>query len=358
VPATNFTTRLLLRKPDPNPSTGDLINVVTDINDSMDKIDATIGTTVCTSGTRPTGTDRWDGRQIYETDTRRTYVWANALTAWLPMLVGRSTDGPYLLGQSTDTSGEGINSRGSVAGANMWRSRVTSDANPRFTVDADGAMNWGPGSAAVDTKLYRSAADTLKTDDSFVAVGSVTAANLVITTGATIAGSGVPLKISEQVLVGVTASITFSSIPSTFRSLMISTVCRSNNASTTTLNMRFNGDTGNNYGCQNLAAQQTTVLASESVGVSSIQMRDLAAAASTASYPSIYTIHIPWYASTTFMKLCSAENEWSSGTASGSVVSFTVKGRWSSTAAINSITLLPAAGSFIAGSNFALYGLP
>jgi hypothetical protein len=39
------------------------------------------------------------------------------------------------------------------------------DTNIRFQVDASGAQSWGSGAAAVDTKLYRGAADNLKTDD-------------------------------------------------------------------------------------------------------------------------------------------------------------------------------------------------
>lgn len=50
-----------------------------------------------------------------------------------------------------------------------YRTSVTGDANDRFFIDASGAHNWGPGSAAVDTNLYRSAANTLKTDDTFIA---------------------------------------------------------------------------------------------------------------------------------------------------------------------------------------------
>lgn len=157
------TTRLLLRKPDPDPTTGDFMDVVTDINNSMDKIDAAVGTTVCTSGTRPTGADRWDGREIYETDTRRNYIWSTALTNWLPLLVGRSTDGPYLLGQSVDTNGEGINARGSATSADMLRIRVTTDTNTRWVLRANGEQAWGPGNAAVDTVFGRTAANELGT---------------------------------------------------------------------------------------------------------------------------------------------------------------------------------------------------
>jgi hypothetical protein len=46
---------------------------------------------------------------------------------------------------------------------------ITTDGVRRFSVDAAGLHEWGPGGAgAIDTNLYRSAANTLKTDDSFV----------------------------------------------------------------------------------------------------------------------------------------------------------------------------------------------
>lgn len=46
--------------------------------------------------------------------------------------------------------------------------RQTGDTNSRLLIEADGSLYWGTGSDLVDTRLYRSAADTLKTDDNFV----------------------------------------------------------------------------------------------------------------------------------------------------------------------------------------------
>ncbi len=46
-------------------------------------------------------------------------------------------------------------------------SRVTGDATSRFLTLIDGQLQWGDGASARDTNLYRSAADVLKTDDSF-----------------------------------------------------------------------------------------------------------------------------------------------------------------------------------------------
>lgn len=158
------TTRLLLRKPDGDPATGDFVNAPLDLNANFDKIDAAVGFTICTSGTRPTGTDRWDGRQIYETDTRRAYVWSELITTWLPLLNSRTANGPYLLGTSTDTSGEGFNFSGSAAAADFLRLRVGAEANPRFVLNTDGSMEWGAGGAsATDVLLSRTAANELST---------------------------------------------------------------------------------------------------------------------------------------------------------------------------------------------------
>ena len=43
---------------------------------------------------------------------------------------------------------------------------VTGDSQKRIIVNGDGKLEWGDGSSAVDSNLYRLAANTLKTDDS------------------------------------------------------------------------------------------------------------------------------------------------------------------------------------------------
>ncbi|MFI9235773.1 hypothetical protein [Streptomyces sp. NPDC053079] len=52
--------------------------------------------------------------------------------------------------------------------------RVTGDAVARLVVNADGKLEWSSGSAAADTNLYRSAADTLATDDALTVGGYTT----------------------------------------------------------------------------------------------------------------------------------------------------------------------------------------
>ena len=53
--------------------------------------------------------------------------------------------------------------------------RVSGDTQDRLIVNGDGTLEWGSGALAVDTNLYRSAVDTLKTDDAFVVAGALTA---------------------------------------------------------------------------------------------------------------------------------------------------------------------------------------
>lgn len=72
------TTNLSLIKP----AGGEFIDVE-QINSNMDKIDAAVGVFFCTSGTRPTGSSRFVGQQIFETNTKRAYFWDG--TAWVAM---------------------------------------------------------------------------------------------------------------------------------------------------------------------------------------------------------------------------------------------------------------------------------
>lgn len=61
------TTRLALRKPNSDPTTGDLVNVDTDLNANYDVIDNAAGWLPVTAATHPSGP--FDGQGIYETDT-------------------------------------------------------------------------------------------------------------------------------------------------------------------------------------------------------------------------------------------------------------------------------------------------
>lgn len=70
------TPRLGLRKPgftDPE-------QVITDVNNNLDKIDAAVNANVFTSSTRPANPH--DGKLIYETDTKLIAIWSKNLGRW------------------------------------------------------------------------------------------------------------------------------------------------------------------------------------------------------------------------------------------------------------------------------------
>jgi hypothetical protein len=58
---------------------------------------------------------------------------------------------------------------GALTTTPTYKALVTGDANPRFAVLADGSIQWGDGSTAADVLLYRPSADTLRTNDYFLA---------------------------------------------------------------------------------------------------------------------------------------------------------------------------------------------
>jgi len=59
------------------------------------------------------------------------------------------------------------------ASSEAIRTKVAGEANARMSMDAGGKITWGAGSATGDVTLYRSAANTLKTDDTLVATTGI-----------------------------------------------------------------------------------------------------------------------------------------------------------------------------------------
>lgn len=340
------TTRLLLWKPDGSPG-GDNINVDTDISDNADIIDDAVGFKVCTSGTRPTGDQRWDGRHIYETDTRRAYMWQEALGFWMPLLIGRGSGiGPYQLGLSTDTGGEGINVSGASGSTDVWRSRVGTEANNRFVMTTEGSLYWGAGGAsAVDTRLYRSAANTLRTEDS-----------LVIDQNLTVTGTMAWNKLDEQTPTGTTC--TFSSIAQTYRHLRIVGSARGTTASAfVNCAMQINGSASALYDVQQLAANNNTSTGFPFSSQTSALVGECAAASATAGACSTYDIIIQNYRGTSFWKTWQSTHTLSTGTGATAMHSKLWACQYRGTAAITSIALALSSGNFATGSTFCLYGL-
>lgn len=128
--SSSLTSRLGLVKP--NPGTGEPVNVATQIGASYDKIDAAVGAEATLSTALPASP--YHGKFARGTDNRKTYIW-NATQA-------------------------------------VWDQILTGPGN-LVTIDSTGKLQFGSGGGTYDTNLYRSAADTLKTDDNFIVSGAL-----------------------------------------------------------------------------------------------------------------------------------------------------------------------------------------
>lgn len=85
----------------------------------------------------------------------------------------------------------GLTFNPATATGTTLRSTVGSEANPRFNINYGGVISWGAGGGTVvDTNLYRSAANTLKTDDNFYVTQALTVVGINYTVGKVYAGGG------------------------------------------------------------------------------------------------------------------------------------------------------------------------
>ena len=155
---------------------------------------------------------------------------------------------------------------------------------------------------------------------------------------------------------GSSGTITFTSIPQTYKHLQIRCIARSSeSAAQTNYDMQFNGDTGSNYAYHYLAAVGSSVIASGAATQSSIFLSAMAAASAPANVVSPKIIDIHDYASTTKYKTVRKFEGQINSTYGGQI--HTSSGLWMNTAAITSITLFVPGYNFTTQSTFALYGM-
>ena len=170
------------------------------------------------------------------------------------------------------------------------------------------------------------------------------------------AAAGAYESIATGVGTGSNATITFSSIPSTYTSLQIRCLVRDTSTGTGAyrLDVNLNGDTATNYAYHILSGNGASVTAS---GVASaafmsqgtVKVRD----GEAAGIMGIGIIDIHDYASTTRNKTVRSFTGYD---ANGSGYVGLQSGLWMSTSAVTSITL-SASTFFTSATVFALYGI-
>ena len=153
--------------------------------------------------------------------------------------------------------------------------------------------------------------------------------------------------IATQTLSASTSTVTFSSIPQTYTDLVLVSVF----GSTAGMDIvtRFNGDSGSNYSSIRLFAQGSGSVLSSRVGpTNGIQPRTSANQLSTVT--TIHRQNIMNYTSTTAYKSTIGRYDYPAQVEAHI-------GRWLSTAAITSVSLVSDGQQFTSGSTFTLYGI-
>ena len=151
--------------------------------------------------------------------------------------------------------------------------------------------------------------------------------------------------ISSQTVSTAAATITFSSIPSTYTDLILTCNAPSTSGAITTDTVKINGDTGTNYSFTRFTGDGSSSSSDRVANTSSIN--------SGLSYGGSF--HETWvfynYANTNMLKTIINKSAVAQSLYRAGV------SLWRSTAAINSIAITDNNGTYAVGSTFTLYGI-
>ena len=219
----------------------------------------------------------------------------------------------------------------------VWRAQL---ATPSESVQGDilirDASSWTrlpPGTSGQVLKTQGSAANPIWGD---AATGSMT-------------------KIAETILAADAASISFSSIPGTYRHLRLKLLARSTNAVLNTiLWIRLNGDSAANYWAQHISSTSTNLSASNEAGVGGWSF-NVPGANAPASVAAGIDLLILDYARTQWEKTGISHSMLRDTSTSSNVR--TSARWWAQTAAVTSLQIVPDTGNLALGTIATLYGV-
>lgn len=169
-------------------------------------------------------------------------------------------------------------------------------------------------------------------------------------------GSGAMTLIEDTTLGSDVASVTFSSIPGTYKHLLLLWQAASDQAAAQSLFLRFNGDTGANYDWELAGAAGGTAALAESLAQAQIRIGSLSGT-SNASSAATGRVDIPNYASASWHQQLTAQATYRSAASFGDMVASSWGGYWRNTATVTSITAIVTTGNIKTTSRFTLYGI-
>ena len=142
------------------------------------------------------------------------------------------------------------------------------------------------------------------------------------------------------------SSVTFSSIPATFRDLVL--VINANGTVQTELFLRFNSDTGSNYNTVRMQGSGSATASATTTNATGMRLNGNGDIMTNFSFNAV--IQIEDYSATDKHKSVLSRTNSSNGVDA-------CAGRWASTSAITTVLAYPASGSFATGTTAALYGI-
>lgn len=198
------------------------------------------------------------------------------------------------------------------------------------------------------------------TNAAVVATDTVLAALGKLQAQVSAGGTPAMVKIAEIIVGTATGTVTFASIPATYRHLRLVYQARGDFAGEyVAINGQFNGDTGANYDGQGVfATGSAAVTGFEVQNGTSVIVAYMTGSTAVAGATGAGEITWQNYAGTTFFTTFFS-HLWVGGTAAAAQrFDELFGGQWRNTAALNSILLTTSgSGNFVTGSTFTLYGM-
>jgi hypothetical protein len=162
-------------------------------------------------------------------------------------------------------------------------------------------------------------------------------------------------QIKQIVTASNATSIAFTSIPSTYSTLWLTLITRSQQTGIAVdpIALQFNADTGSNYYYASMSGGGNV----STTNGTTMPVGNAPQAGTAVNYPGILSAEIIGYAQTTFAKAVNAQASYTSN-ASVALSVLSTTGMWNNTAAISSLTIVLGSGlAFVNGSIATLYGV-
>lgn len=173
------------------------------------------------------------------------------------------------------------------------------------------------------------------------------------------ASAGATAQLFDSTLSGAAASIDSGAngIAQTASTLLIVILARTTQAVvTSTVQLRFNGDSGANYDRAQMSSTAGAAPAgATAAGGTNIDPPVPGSSVGANTFAS-WMIWVPAYTQTTAHKMLSGTGGWAEATATNDVIASTT-GKWRNTAAITQVSITAGSGNLVAGSRLTVYGL-